>query len=238
MVDFDFDGNPIKPAFWRQFHNDLIPWECNTEAEQDALRIRVFIALAKLADDHGAYRMPLTMDSLGMVMSFLSSDRLWHLMTTVWDHDAPERWELIRARDDVYDRIVELVEQGTIEWTTDHGEPALHFADFHTARAQLENLYPERESDDEPGESTNREALARLNAMPYAEYLATPIWRARRERHLAFAKHRCQVCNADTQPLHVHHRTYERRGYESASDLIVLCAECHQLFHDHGRLVK
>jgi len=44
------------------------------------------------------------------------------------------------------------------------------------------------------------------------------------------AKYSCQLCNSKDN-LNVHHRTYERRGHELASDLIVLCKQCHKTFH-------
>src|SRR3990167_785505 len=70
-----------------------------------------------------------------------------------------------------------------------------------------------------------------LETMPYREYLQTPEWQARRKRQLSSAGYRCQVCNTGTKRLNVHHRTYERRGRELFSDLIVLCEDCHALFH-------
>lgn len=74
-----------------------------------------------------------------------------------------------------------------------------------------------------------------LAAMPYTEYLESPEWQARRKVMLRQAGYRCQVCNRDRR-LHVHHRTYERRGMELPPDLVVLCDECHELFHQNGRL--
>jgi hypothetical protein len=74
-----------------------------------------------------------------------------------------------------------------------------------------------------------------LATMPYPEYLETLEWQARRKAMLAHADHRCQVCNRDSR-LNVHHRTYERRGMELPSDLIVLCEDCHGLYHGKGRL--
>ena len=71
--------------------------------------------------------------------------------------------------------------------------------------------------------------------MPYADYLQTPEWQARRKVMLRQAGYRCQVCNTD-RLLHVHHRTYERRGMEQPADLITLCGDCHKLFHDNGKL--
>jgi len=74
-----------------------------------------------------------------------------------------------------------------------------------------------------------------LKVMPYVQYLRSPEWKQIRNSQLANAGHRCQVCNRNGISLHVHHRTYERRGRENFKDLIVLCAECHALYH--GKLV-
>lgn len=81
---------------------------------------------------------------------------------------------------------------------------------------------------------TCRRAGARTQ-LPYSEYLKTEWWRQRRLKALTWAEHRCQVCNADNR-LEVHHRTYERLGHERDADLVVLCRDCHGLFHDNGEL--
>jgi hypothetical protein len=80
-----------------------------------------------------------------------------------------------------------------------------------------------------------RERLSRLRSMPYAVYLHTPHWRMVRKEALVAGLHCCRIC-ASPDHLNVHHRTYERRGWELLLDLTVLCAECHQLFHEHRRL--
>jgi 5-methylcytosine-specific restriction endonuclease McrA len=64
----------------------------------------------------------------------------------------------------------------------------------------------------------------------YASYLKSPEWKARREAALEAALWACQVCNRDSA-LQVHHRCYERVGEERQEDLIVLCDDCHGLFH-------
>lgn len=87
-------------------------------------------------------------------------------------------------------------------------------------------------------EEAYRRRLHELRTMPYHEYLQTPEWQQRRKARLKAARYRCQVCNASDRPLNVHHRTYERRGAELASDLIVLCEPCHHLFHRNGSLAK
>ena len=74
-----------------------------------------------------------------------------------------------------------------------------------------------------------------LGLMPYDEYLQTPEWQEKRAEAHARADGRCQVCNS-LGPLDVHHRTYEHRGSEREDDLIVLCRDCHELFHRFGRL--
>lgn len=78
--------------------------------------------------------------------------------------------------------------------------------------------------------------LQELKDMPYQEYLKTPEWQARRKQHLRSVGYRCQVCNASGVLLDVHHRTYERRGEEHYKDLIALCRNCHELFHNSGKL--
>jgi hypothetical protein len=76
-----------------------------------------------------------------------------------------------------------------------------------------------------------------LRFMPYADYLQTPEWQETRKAALKRAGFKCQTCSGGGT-LHVHHRTYIRRGTERAADLIVLCAACHQLFHDNGKLAE
>ncbi len=84
-------------------------------------------------------------------------------------------------------------------------------------------------------EEKRRRRERELRTMPYREYLVTPEWQERRKAALKRAGYKCQVCNRSRQ-LHTHHRTYERRGVELARDLIVLCDECHALYHGKGLL--
>jgi hypothetical protein len=80
--------------------------------------------------------------------------------------------------------------------------------------------------------------LHELHTMPYREYLQTPEWQETRKRAMKRAGFRCQVCNAYGVRLNVHHRTYERRGFEDNQDLIVLCEGCHSIFHENGSLAR
>lgn|ERR1022692_418120 len=80
------------------------------------------------------------------------------------------------------------------------------------------------------------ERIEELRRLPYPEYLKQPEWYRRRAVLYKFAAGRCQLCYTDKQPFHAHHRTYERLAQERISDLILLCAECHKLFHEHRKL--
>lgn len=73
---------------------------------------------------------------------------------------------------------------------------------------------------------------ARLQAMPYKEYLTTPEWHEKRRAAYKRADYRCQLCNASETEVHAHHRTYVNRAKEGEeADLIVLCARCHKKAH-------
>lgn len=69
--------------------------------------------------------------------------------------------------------------------------------------------------------------------MPYRDFLRTAYWkaiswRAKKENP------RCYDCAEYLQQLHVHHKTYERRGLEwlFPDDLVVLCHKCHRVRHN------
>lgn len=68
----------------------------------------------------------------------------------------------------------------------------------------------------------------------YYEYINSAEWKERSREARERAGNRCQLCNTpeSQMPLNTHHRTYEHLGYESPSDLIVLCRNCHAKFHD------
>lgn len=87
-------------------------------------------------------------------------------------------------------------------------------------------------------ELEHRRRLLELRAMSYEEYLQTPHWKRRREARVRSAGRKCQLCNSDSTPLNVHHRTYERLGEELDGDLLVLCRKCHSTFHKHRRLER
>lgn len=72
--------------------------------------------------------------------------------------------------------------------------------------------------------------------MSYKDFLNTPYWDGVRSYKLKRAKYCCELCGGKGV-LQVHHKTYEHHGKEhigsvANKDLIVLCKECHEKFHD------
>lgn len=101
---------------------------------------------------------------------------------------------------------------------------------FHLTEDQLSELDKAYQADSE-ARAKERERMNNLETMPYSMYLKTPHWQEMRLGALRRARNRCELCN-NTRWLDVHHKTYERRGHELESDLIVLCRNCHEKFHD------
>ena len=73
----------------------------------------------------------------------------------------------------------------------------------------------------------HEDRLKELCTMPYYEYLQTPEWKGRSREAMKKARFKCQLCGATKIKLNTHHNTYENRGNELPSDLLVLCEECH-----------
>lgn len=80
-------------------------------------------------------------------------------------------------------------------------------------------------------DQTLEQAILALRRLPYGEYLRTAHWQRVRTLALEQAGHACDLCG-HTDRLEVHHRTYERLGFERQSDLIVLCHDCHRDHHN------
>jgi len=69
-----------------------------------------------------------------------------------------------------------------------------------------------------------------LTGDAYKAYLKSSEWKWLRKRIKKLHGYRCVLCNSDGN-LHVHHRTYDRAGFEDDSDLYTLCDRCHAMFH-------
>lgn len=77
--------------------------------------------------------------------------------------------------------------------------------------------------------------MATARSTSYRAYLRSAEWAQKRAAAIARAGYRCQVCNRPGR-LEVHHRDYSVLGRESEADLLVMCQECHALFHKYRRL--
>jgi hypothetical protein len=73
-----------------------------------------------------------------------------------------------------------------------------------------------------------------IKRMPYSEFLKSSYWFAVSTVAKSRSGMRCQVCNSGSG-IQVHHRTYDTHGreHENMLDLVVLCENCHGLFHGH-----
>lgn len=71
----------------------------------------------------------------------------------------------------------------------------------------------------------------------YHEYIKTPEWGRIRNEAMSAAEWACQICNTHSSKsaLEAHHRNYRRLGKAGElRDIVVLCAQCHGLFHNKG----
>ncbi len=78
--------------------------------------------------------------------------------------------------------------------------------------------------------------LKRMAKRSLEEYYRTLEWGVKSNRKKIAGGNRCQVCGRSDVPLEVHHNNYDRLGEELLEDLVVLCRDCHQLYHDHRNL--
>jgi len=75
------------------------------------------------------------------------------------------------------------------------------------------------------------------NQLTYRQYIASPVWKAKRQEALAFYGCICNRCKQ--HGTDVHHKTYDRvGGQELMEDLEILCRPCHEAHHRLERLAK
>jgi hypothetical protein len=66
--------------------------------------------------------------------------------------------------------------------------------------------------------------------MKYSDYLQTRHWKKVKEEVFTRYGESCSFCCSKNQ-LEVHHRTYKNLGKEEWGDVVLLCHECHCVFH-------
>lgn len=79
--------------------------------------------------------------------------------------------------------------------------------------------------------------IAMLRSLPYDEYLKTGHWQSVRDECNSRFWSRCAICASD-RDLDVHHRTYENIGCERSYDVVLLCRDCHGIFHSNGKILE
>lgn len=67
----------------------------------------------------------------------------------------------------------------------------------------------------------------------YKDYLKSKHWKNKKKEYYDNYERKCNHCGSKNI-LHLHHKTYERVGYELLTDLVCLCSDCHA--KEHRRL--
>jgi len=87
---------------------------------------------------------------------------------------------------------------------------------------------------------TNKKKIdvkAAIKKMPYKKYIVSKAWKERRQLLLEAHGTKCELCGHDHHKAkHVHHNNYKTRGEEKDTDLMVLCPDCHNKFHETGKV--
>ncbi len=88
-----------------------------------------------------------------------------------------------------------------------------------------------------PGKSYRFSRAENNGWVDYHAYIKSKEWRVKATEAKRRAGWRCQVCNRHKSEvtLAAHHRTYERLGEELASDITVLCRDCHELYEQNRK---
>lgn len=83
-------------------------------------------------------------------------------------------------------------------------------------------------------DSVDREKIKEcILKMKYHDFLNTRYWKIIADYEKFRANRKCQLCNSETN-VNVHHSTYEHHGLEIdyRNDLVILCNNCHEKFHN------
>lgn len=80
-----------------------------------------------------------------------------------------------------------------------------------------------------------KQASAKAN---YQEYIASAEWAVKVAGIKSRRGNRCQLCgiSGHVAILDAHHNTYERLGDELDRDIVILCRDCHGVFHKNRQL--
>lgn len=65
----------------------------------------------------------------------------------------------------------------------------------------------------------------------YKEYIKSKAWMKKRRVFIELHGRKCAACDSKNK-LRVHHMSYRHVGNERESELIILCARCHEEYHE------
>jgi len=82
-----------------------------------------------------------------------------------------------------------------------------------------------------PPECKNCNPIKHVVKNWYEEYLQTPHWQELRKKIFERSHGICEKCK-QVKMVDVHHLSYERIGKENLEDLLAVCEDCHNQFHD------
>ena len=74
----------------------------------------------------------------------------------------------------------------------------------------------------------------------YNSYLKSAHWIKMRKDKIKWhdGKAKCAVCGKESSNVQLHHISYKHLGNERPSDLVVLCAECHEKVHENKDFIN
>lgn len=76
----------------------------------------------------------------------------------------------------------------------------------------------------------------KLDNTAYELHMRSKEWRKFRAAILRMRGRKCEKCGTRDKQLELHHKTYDRLGRELASDVKILCVDCHDKRHpNHPR---
>lgn len=112
----------------------------------------------------------------------------------------------------------------------------LDFYDDTQERLYNQELHKVRKHFRERQESIRLEEKKASNAWTiqkwYQGYLESNMWKRKRAWVFDRSKGKCERCGK--QAVQVHHKTYDRLGYEEPQDLMAVCMSCHGKEHSEN----
>jgi phage terminase large subunit GpA-like protein len=73
--------------------------------------------------------------------------------------------------------------------------------------------------------------------MSYRQYMQSEQWARVKAAYYARHRQQCRACGSK-QHIDLHHRSYDRMGYETDRDLVPLCESCHAVVHQLHRAMR